>query len=105
MLIGPFASFAGAIVRKQLFIVIFCYFLYVHFLINLGVGAFLLWKINHTASTDIVIACQGAIKTAGAQDQCKGFLNITRDALDGVVVLVLLIELCMSAFSLLRHGH
>lgn len=86
----------GAIVRKQLFIVIYCYFLYVHFLINLGVGSFLMWKINHTTSIDISVACQKAITNPDAQKQCKGFLHTTSGVLDGAIAFVLIIELCES---------
>lgn len=85
--------------RKQLFIVIYCYFLYVHFLINVGVGSFLIWKINHTTTVDISVACQKAITNTDAQKQCKGFLNTTQGVLNGIIVLVLLIELCTSEFA------
>ncbi len=84
--------------RKQLFVTAYCYFLYVHFLINLGVGSFLMWKINHTTSVDKVAACQKAITNPGTRTQCDGLLNITRGVLIGFIALVLSIELCKPSY-------
>lgn len=89
-------SFIGGIVRKQLFVTIYCYFLYVHFLANLGVASFLMWKINHTTSIDISLACHQAIKDPDGSKQCAGLLNDTRGVLIGFIVFVLLIEFCTS---------
>ncbi|KAI0085135.1 hypothetical protein BDY19DRAFT_967303 [Irpex rosettiformis] len=86
-------GFIGAIVRKQLFVSIFAYFLLVHFLLNLGFGIYLLVVVNHTANVDVSVACHKAIKDPGAQQDCSKLLNGFRGALDGIIIFVLLIEL------------
>ena len=73
MLRGPLASFAGAIVRKQLFIVIFCYFLYVHFLINLGVGAYR----DNNGKPYVLNAVKKAEDILAASNPDKEYLPIT----------------------------
>ncbi|PSR81137.1 hypothetical protein PHLCEN_2v6472 [Hermanssonia centrifuga] len=95
LFLASIIGFVGGVVRKQLFVTAYCYFLYVHFLINLGVGSFLMWKINHTTSVDKVAACQKAITNPGTRTQCDGLLNITRGVLIGFIALVLSIELCV----------
>ncbi len=66
----------------------------VHFLLNLGFGIYFLVVVNHTADVDVSVACHKAIKDAGAQQDCSKLLNGFRGALDGVIIFVLLIELC-----------
>lgn len=94
------SRFAGAIARKQLFVMIYAYFIYAHFLLNVGIAAYLLWMITHVASTDIVKGCEQGLKNMQSQDQCTGLLNIAKEVYFVVASLVLLIELCMSAFIL-----
>jgi hypothetical protein len=66
----------GAVVRKQLFVQIYAYFIYVHFVLNLGVAIYLLYMIVHVSSTDQVKACQLAIQNTAAQAQCTGLLKV-----------------------------
>lgn len=73
---------------------IFAVFLYIHFFINLGVAAYFLWMITHTANVDIVKLCEEGIRDPQGQDQCKGLLNITKGAYWAISVLVLAIEAC-----------
>ncbi|KAK7057124.1 DUF1746 domain-containing protein [Favolaschia claudopus] len=68
-------GFVGAIVRKQLFVQIYAYFIYFHFVLNLGVAAYLLYSLVHVSTTDQVKACQLAIHDPSAQDQCTGLLK------------------------------
>jgi len=93
LFVASILGFIGGIVRKQLFITIYGYFLYVHFLINFGVGIFLLWRINHTTDVDVSVACHKTITNPDAQKQCASLLNDFRGFLNGIIVIVLLIEL------------
>lgn len=86
-------GFVGAIVRKQLFVRIYAYFIYVHFFINVAVAAYLLWLITHFTENTATKACQDTIKNTGAQQQCIGILQIARGVYFAVAVLVLLIEM------------
>ncbi|EJD02687.1 uncharacterized protein FOMMEDRAFT_140590 [Fomitiporia mediterranea MF3/22] len=85
-------GFIGTLARKQSFVVIFVSFLYVHFLINLGVAIYFLWMVTHAANQDIVKLCQEGIRNQQTQDQCKGLLNITKGVYWGISLLVLAVE-------------
>ncbi|KAJ7096247.1 hypothetical protein C8R44DRAFT_812529 [Mycena epipterygia] len=86
-------GFVGAVVRKQLFVQIYAYFIYVHFIINLGVAIYLLYMIVHVSTTDQVKACQLAIQNTTAQAQCTGLLKIGLGVYGAVAAIVLLAEM------------
>ncbi|KAJ3790810.1 hypothetical protein GGU11DRAFT_387794 [Lentinula aff. detonsa] len=93
LFIASVVGFIGAIVRKQLFITIYTYFTYVHFIINLAVAGFFLYVVLHFSSTAISKACDDTIKDAGAQGQCTDILSDFRTIYIVVALLVLFIEL------------
>lgn len=70
--------FVGAVVRKQLFVQIYAYFIYVHFVLNLGVASYLLYTLVHVSTIDQNKACQLAIQDTTAQGQCTGLLKVIR---------------------------
>ncbi|KAJ7178498.1 hypothetical protein C8R43DRAFT_973533 [Mycena crocata] len=86
-------GFVGAVVRKQLFVQIYAYFIYVHFLLNLAVAGYLLYEIVHVSTTDQVKACQLAIQNTGAQEQCTGLLKVGLGVYGAVASIVLLTEM------------
>ncbi|KAK0486081.1 hypothetical protein IW261DRAFT_1559507 [Armillaria novae-zelandiae] len=86
-------GFVGAIVRKQLFVRIYAYFIYVHFFINVAVAAYLLWLITHFTESTATKACEDTIKNTDTQQQCIGILQIARGVYFVVAALVLLIEM------------
>lgn len=88
--------FVGAIVRKQVFVQIYAYFLYCHFLLNVGVAIWLLYMIIHFSRTAAVKACQDAIQNAQAKQQCTGLLKIGLDVYFIVAGIVLFTEFCRS---------
>jgi len=90
---GSILGFVGAVVRKQLFVQIYAYFIYVHFIINLGVAIYLLYMIVHVSSTDQVKACQLAIQNTTAQAQCTGLLKVGLGVYSAVAAIVLLAEM------------
>jgi len=93
LFVASILGFVGAVVRKQLFVQIYAYFIYFHFLLNLGVAAYLLWFLVHVSTTDQVKACQLAIQNTTAQQQCTGLLKIGLGVYGGVAGVVLLTEL------------
>jgi len=88
------SSIVGAVVRKQSFIQIYAYILYGHFVLNLGVAAYLLYEIFRVTHNAEDLACQTAIKDPQAQGQCEGLLAIARWIYVVVASIVLLVELC-----------
>ncbi|KAF8806400.1 hypothetical protein BYT27DRAFT_7140869 [Phlegmacium glaucopus] len=83
----------GAIVRKQLFIQVYAYVLYVHFVINLAVAGYLLFEISRASDNLEVLACKTAIKNPGAESQCTGLLSIAKWVYLIVALIVLFVEL------------
>jgi len=86
----------GAIVRKQLFVTLYAYFVYAHFILNVIVVVICLLMLAHDEKTDVVKLCQNAIQDPQAKAQCTGLLNITEDIFISVAAFVLFIELCKS---------
>jgi len=85
-------GFSGVVVRKQLFVMIYAYALYVHLVINTIVGIYLLWMISHTQNVDVVHACKQAVQDTQATSQCTGVLNIVGGIFYGITAFVLFIE-------------
>lgn len=93
LFVASILGFVGAIVRKQVFVQIYAYFIYVHFLLNIGVAAYLLYLVTHFSSTAVVKACQEAIQNQQTKDQCTGLLKVARGVYVVMATIVLLIEL------------
>ena len=91
----------GAIVRKQLFVTIYCVFLYLHLLANVGLASWVTWKINNVTGQDIRIGCGQGIKNPIGQEQCTKLLGDTGKVIVWIVWFVILVELCeyMSRFE------
>ncbi|KAF4621410.1 hypothetical protein D9613_000733 [Agrocybe pediades] len=82
----------GAITRKQSFTQLYAYILYVHFLVNLGVAAYLAFEITRVTNNAERVACQTAIKTPEAQDQCTGLLSFAKWVYWVIAGVVLVVE-------------
>ncbi|KAF5380443.1 hypothetical protein D9615_004473 [Tricholomella constricta] len=93
LFIASILGFVGTIVRKQLFVQIYTYFIYVHFLLNIGVAGYLLYMVTHFSKNATVKACQETIQNQQAKDQCTGLLKVTRGIYVVVAAIVLLVEL------------
>jgi len=93
LFLASLLGFVGAIVRKQVFVQIYAYFLYFHFLLNVGVAAWLLYMIVHFSSTAAVKACQDALQNAQTKQQCTGLLKIGLHVYFIVAAIVLVTEL------------
>ncbi|KAJ7647264.1 hypothetical protein FB45DRAFT_892900 [Roridomyces roridus] len=93
LFVASILGFVGAVVRKQVFVQIYAYFLYFHFLLNVGVAAYLLWFLVHASTSDQVKACQEAIKNTQAQSQCTGLFKIGLGVYGAVAGIVLLTEM------------
>lgn len=87
--------FIGVVVRKQLFVQIYAYTIFLHFFLNIAIGIFLIWLVTHFSTTAAYKVCLDTIQDPEAQKQCTGFLNTARSVWIVVTILVLLIEMCM----------
>ncbi|KAF5393262.1 hypothetical protein D9757_000626 [Collybiopsis confluens] len=104
LFIASALGFVGAIVRKQLFIQAYAYFIYIHFVVNIAVAGFFLYVVSHFSSTAINKACVDTVKDSGAENQCSGLLSDLRTVYIVVVIVILVIEL-YGALILARYVH
>ena len=91
-------SLIGAIVRKLKFVAAYTLGLYVHFVINLIVAAYLLYVILHATREDTVALCQNVLKNAQAKDQCDTLFGTIRAVYAAIASSVLLVELCECSY-------
>ncbi|TFK25680.1 hypothetical protein FA15DRAFT_755597 [Coprinopsis marcescibilis] len=95
LFIASLIGFVGAIVRKQSFVQAYAYILYVHFVCNIGSAAYLLYAIVEFQRRFDKEACQDTIgnTVSGTQEQCSGFLRLTKTVYIVVAAVVLFLEL------------
>ncbi|KAF8210350.1 hypothetical protein K438DRAFT_1570905, partial [Mycena galopus ATCC 62051] len=78
LFVASILGLVGAIVRKQAFVQIYAYFIYFHFILNLGVAIFLVVELVKVSTTDQAKLCELAIHNTGAQSQCTGIFKVIR---------------------------
>jgi uncharacterized membrane protein len=87
-------SIIGGIVRKLKFVTAYAIGLYVHFVINLIVAAYLFSVILHATREDTVALCQNALKNTQSQDQCNTLFSTIRGVYAAIASSVLIVEIC-----------
>jgi hypothetical protein len=86
--------FVGAIIRKESFVKLYSYFLYIHLIINVAVGSYFLWMITHTATPDEGLLCTEIFQNDGAQSTCNKLFSVGKNIFIGIIICIWLIELC-----------
>ncbi|KAF7288717.1 hypothetical protein HMN09_01377700 [Mycena chlorophos] len=92
LFVASMIGFIGTVVRKQVFVQAYAYFIYFHFLLNVGVAAFLLWFLVHVSTIDQHALCQLGLHNVDAQNQCTGLLQVGLGIYGAVAGAVLLTE-------------
>jgi hypothetical protein len=93
LLIVSIMGFAGTIAKKLVFVRIYAYFLYFHFVLNIAIAIYLMYQIVHAANTDVVAACE-RVTTEGTKAQCSGLFKIAKQVYFAVAGGLLIAELC-----------
>ncbi|PPQ63500.1 hypothetical protein CVT24_005157 [Panaeolus cyanescens] len=93
LLIASMFGLFGALLQFRTIIKVYGYVLYGHFVINLGIAAYLLVKILQASRAARILACQTAIQNVQGQNQCQGLLDVAKWIYLVVAFLVLFIEL------------
>lgn len=93
LLVACLLGFIGVVVRKQLFVQIYAYFLYFHLLLNIAAAIFLLVEVTRFTNSAAYHLCLDTIRDDGAQKQCVGFLQTARWVYFAVSSVLLLIEM------------
>lgn len=90
------ASFVGVVARKQSFVMLYTYFLYVHFVLNIIVGTYFLVTVRKSNRQQIVDYCASVFAGTSAESNCTGLSGISTSVFIVIVVVLLLLELCES---------
>ncbi|KAG2150600.1 hypothetical protein DEU56DRAFT_780933 [Suillus clintonianus] len=93
LLAASVIGFIGAVARKQRFVRIYAYFLYIHLFLNVVVGIYFLVTIRQSNREQIVEECYVVFSGNPSQSNCQGLQNISTYVFIAVVSFVLLLEL------------
>ena len=96
-------SFIGVVARKQLFVMIYAYFLYVHFVINLIVGIYFLVTVRQSNRQQLVNYCSEVFVDTSVESSCARLMNVSTYVFIAIVAALLLLELCESSPSRLSR--
>ncbi|KAG1765506.1 hypothetical protein EV702DRAFT_1151814 [Suillus placidus] len=86
-------GFIGAVARKQRFVRIYAYFVYIHLLLNVIVGIYFLVTIRRSNRQQIVDECYMMLANNPSQSNCQSLMNVSTYIFIAVVSFVLLLEL------------
>ncbi|KAG1742843.1 hypothetical protein EDB19DRAFT_599381 [Suillus lakei] len=86
-------GFIGAVARKQRFVRIYAYFVYIHLLLNVIVGIYFLVTIRQSNREQLVDECYVVFVNNPSQSNCQNLADISTYVFIAVVSFVLLLEL------------
>ncbi|KIJ18773.1 hypothetical protein PAXINDRAFT_129187 [Paxillus involutus ATCC 200175] len=86
-------GFIGVVARKQLFVMIYTYFLYVHFVLNLIVGIYFLVTVRMSNRQQLVDYCAQIFVNTSTESDCTRLMNVSTYVFIAIVAFLLLLEL------------
>lgn len=92
----PSYRFIGVAARKQLFVTIYTYFLYFHFVLNLIVGIYFLVTVRASNRQELVDYCAKVLVNTSAESSCAQLTSVSTYVFITIVAALLLLELCRS---------
>lgn len=87
-------SFVGVVARKQSFVMLYTYFLYAHFVLNVIVGIYFLVTIRQGNRQQFVDYCASVFAGTSAESNCTRLTSISTYVFITIVAVLLLLELC-----------
>ncbi|KAF8444528.1 hypothetical protein L210DRAFT_3530161 [Boletus edulis BED1] len=85
-------GFIGVVARKQLFVTIYTYFLYVHFVLNLIVGIYFLVTVRASNREQLVDYCAEVFVNTSTESSCPGLTRVSTYVFMAIVAALLLFE-------------
>lgn len=82
---------------------IYTYFLYTHFILNLIVGIYFLVTVRASNRQELVDYCAEVLVNTSMESSCTGLMNVSTYVFIAIVAALLLLELCESRCSLFSH--
>ncbi|KIJ61335.1 hypothetical protein HYDPIDRAFT_159675 [Hydnomerulius pinastri MD-312] len=86
-------GFIGVVARKQLFVMIYTYFIYVHFVLNVIVGIYFLVTVRMSNRQQLVDYCAQVFVDTSTESHCSGLMNVSTYVFIAIVAVLLLLEL------------
>ncbi|KAG9316544.1 hypothetical protein JVU11DRAFT_2594 [Chiua virens] len=83
----------GVVARKQLFVMIYTYFLYVHFILNLIIGIYFLVTVRASNREQLVNYCADVFVDTSIGSSCMSLMGISTYVLIAIVAVLLFLEL------------
>lgn len=93
--------FAAVGAKKYPVVMACAYFIYLHFIVNIGMAVWFIWIVAQAANKNVVIECPAG--TTGDEQTnlgCKNTLIVTKGLFIGFTSAVLFVELCERTFVL-----
>jgi len=105
LFVASILGFVGAIVRKQSFVQIYAWFIWIHLFLSLAAGSYFLWVITHTIGSVEMQCKQGFTGNGEDPNQlCNQVLSLAGGLLIGIIVLIWLVEI-YGALIIARYSH
>lgn len=92
--LAPSYRFIGVVARKQLFVMIYTYFLYIHFVLNLVVGIYFLVTVRASNRQQLVDYCAEFFVDTSTESSCSSLMNISTYVFIAIVAALLTFEFC-----------
>lgn len=86
-------GFVGVVARKQSFVMLYTYFLYAHFVLNVIVGIYFLVTIRQGNRQQFVDYCASVFAGTSAESNCTRLTSISTYVFMTIVAVLLLLEL------------
>ena len=78
---------------------VYTYFLYIHFILNLIVGIYFLVSVRESNRQQLVDYCSEAFANTSMESSCSGLMSVSTYVFIAIVSALLLLELCESRRS------
>lgn len=86
-------GFIGVAARKQLFVMIYTYFLYAHFVLNLAIGIYFLVTVRMSNRQQLVDYCAQVFVDTSTESDCTRLMNVSTFVFIAIVAFLLFLEL------------
>jgi hypothetical protein len=92
LFLASIIGFIGVVARKQLFVMMYTYFLYVHFVLNIVVGIFFLVTVRASNRQELVNSCAEVFTDMSVESSCSRLMSVSTYVFIAIVAALLLIE-------------
>ncbi|KAF8554695.1 hypothetical protein OG21DRAFT_1030015 [Imleria badia] len=92
LFLASIIGFIGVVARKQLFVMTYTYFLYVHFVLNLIVGIYFLVTVRASNRQQLVNECAEVFVNTSMESSCSRLMSVSTYVFIAIVAALLTFE-------------